>query len=147
MRISRIKPFTGLTFAHFAKHSSLVSDWFFQRSGEIVSDTPQRAAKLPDLIQYDTFLPNQDHSGVWNWLRHCRSVLMPEGWSHQHSCSWQFKSWLETTFYFHSCRVNFQPEQRTLWLPESTQTKSLYLAERSRRRKSPFFLTGKSNIT
>lgn len=122
-RIPRLKPFTGLTFAPHHSGIRLIfpklwrkSLWQPRKSSQSLWSDP--TWHIP---------PQEEHSGVWNWLRHCRAVLMPEGWSHQHSCSWQFKSWLETSFHSHSCRVNFQPEQRTL----STQTKSLYLAERS----------------
>lgn len=49
---------------HHDKQSSQVSDRFFQRFGEIVSNPPQRAAKLPDQIKHDTFLPERKHSWV-----------------------------------------------------------------------------------
>lgn len=109
-RIPRLKSFTGLTFVPCQTLSSGIRLIF----PEVWRNSfwhPTKSSQTSDLIQYDTFLPVQEHSGVWNWLRHCISVLMPEGWSHHHSCSWRFKSWLETTFQFHSCRVNFQPEK------------------------------------
>lgn len=49
---------------HYDQQIPLVSGRFFQRFGEIVSNTPQRADKLSDEIKDDIFHPERKHSWV-----------------------------------------------------------------------------------